>query len=80
MGISEISQKDRYVLFTVLNVPFEKVAEAVAALGGRLLYNAGSKPSLSYKLEKNEGVLEAADRCLRKIYPILVDNGGAAVV
>lgn len=80
MGISEISQKDRYVLFTVLNVPFEKVAEAVAALGGRLLYNAGSKPYLSYKLEKNEGVLEAADRCLRKIYPILVDNGGAAVV
>ncbi|MEA4965896.1 MAG: transcription-repair coupling factor [Oscillospiraceae bacterium] len=61
-GISEIAQKQNLLLFTLAAMDFSSVSALCAdpALRGRLLFSAGDKPALSYRMDKSEDPLAAA--------------------
>ncbi|MCI8593974.1 MAG: transcription-repair coupling factor, partial [Oscillospiraceae bacterium] len=61
-GMTEISQKNGCLLFTVPACNFKRVAELCgdSAYKGRLLFSAGEKPYLSLRLKKGDDPLRLA--------------------
>ncbi len=61
-GISDISQKQGYLRFTVRDFDMEKVSELYARpeYRGRLRVEAGSKPCLSLKIKQKNKVIDEA--------------------
>ena len=67
-GITDISQKNGCLIFTVPAFDLQRVSGLCAAVRykGRLLFSAGEKPYLSLHLKKGEDVLLAAEQLVEE--------------
>ena len=67
-GITDISQKNGCLLFTIPQFDLERVSNLCSDLRykGRLLFAAGEKPYLSLHLKKGEDTLKAAEKLVEE--------------
>ncbi len=70
VNISEISQKSATVLFTLAKLDLQAVSAICAdeSLKGRVLFSAGSAPSLTLRLAKGEDPLKICKIFVNKLY------------
>ncbi len=59
LGVSEIIQRQEFLLFYVEHIDMQLVARVSAALGGRVLLSATDKPYLSLKMGPRQDAIDA---------------------
>ncbi len=69
MGIREIAQRENVLLFYAARLDMQAVSRIVGTLRGRVMVNAGKRPYLSLKIEKDETPLDGIREALRALAP-----------
>ena len=67
-GITEITQKDASVIFTLASMDFSAISAICgeAEYRSRIFFDAGRSPALTLKLKKGEDALKAAEGLIRR--------------